>query len=108
MVKNCGRTVNLETEKTLLAFLNNFPGVDEMIIKNSDEKNPPEFDLCIFLLSLPRIYGTELESVPVTVPYLHAASQKVSYWRNKPRGDGVNVGVAWAGNPEKKDDHKRS
>ncbi len=32
----------------------------------------PEIDYYIHLLSLPRVFGTDLDTIPAEVPYLHA------------------------------------
>jgi TPR repeat/Glycosyltransferase family 9 (heptosyltransferase) len=60
----------------------------------------PVFDLHSPLLSLPSVFGTTLDNVPKTVPYLHAAAQDAKIWQQ--RLDGhlpiVKVGLVWAGN----------
>jgi hypothetical protein len=59
----------------------------------------PPFDLCTPLLSLPLLLGTELESIPAAIPYLHSDKARVAVWRAR-LGElpGLKVGIAWQGN----------
>jgi len=70
-------------------------GVAEAI---DDEQQPPHFDLCCALLSLPRIFKTRPDSIPSDIPYIHAAGNKVARWREKIAGDtaALRVGLVWA------------
>ena len=58
----------------------------------------PECDLCCSLLSLPRLLGTMLQSIPAPIPYLRADPAKT--WRLHERiaadGAGLKVGLVWA------------
>jgi hypothetical protein len=69
----------------------------------------PTFDLQCPLLSLPLIFGTRLETIPSTEPYLHASSPLVIDWdtrlgpKRRPR-----IGLSWSGRPTHKNDHNRS
>jgi tetratricopeptide (TPR) repeat protein len=74
--------------RTLFAAL---PGVEEVITKGSP---PPPVDLSVPLLSLPRLFGTALATIPAQVPYLHAARAM-----SLPRRPGtiLRVGLVWAG-----------
>ncbi len=50
------------------------------------------------MLSLPRAFGTTLATIPAAVPYLHADPALVRAWAARlPRGPGLRVGLAWAG-----------
>ncbi len=69
----------------------------------------PAFDVFIPLLSLPRVLGTRLESVPHDVPYLHAEEERVQQWREKLSAyQGLKVGIAWQGGAGYRSDHLRS
>jgi tetratricopeptide (TPR) repeat protein len=46
----------------------------------------PDFDLWCPLLSLPRIFGTPLDSIPATEPYLGARNAIVERWRRRLAG----------------------
>jgi len=68
----------------------------------------PEFDVHCPLLSLPRAFGTRLDSIPATVPYLHAEVSERLRWDQRIGGKGLRVGIVWAGNPVTKRDCFRS
>jgi tetratricopeptide (TPR) repeat protein len=69
----------------------------------------PSFDLHLPLMSLPRIFGTTLDSIPADVPYLFADPAKSLRWRAAmARSPRLKVGVSWAGNPTHHGDRKRS
>lgn len=69
----------------------------------------PPFDLQVPLMSLPRIFGTTLDTVPADVPYLHPDPEKLPRWRAALGGvTALKVGVVWAGNPRHKGDRQRS
>ena len=70
----------------------------------------PAFDVHCPLLSLPRVFGTTLGTIPRQVPYLHAAHAMVENWRERLAVDAgsLNVGLAWAGHPAFKGDRLRS
>ena len=64
----------------------------------------PDFQVHAPLLSLPRILGTTLESVPDRVPYLSAPHRGPIGIA----GDALNVGFAWAGSSSRRNDARRS
>jgi tetratricopeptide (TPR) repeat protein len=70
----------------------------------------PAFDLHCPLLSLPRVFGTNLANVPHIVPYLSPDPALVDAWSRRP-GSGnrpLRVGLAWAGSPRFKGNRARS
>jgi len=58
----------------------------------------PDFELHCPLMSLPHAFGTTLETVPATIPYLRAGPERVEVWRSR-LGDarGPRIGLAWSG-----------
>jgi len=69
----------------------------------------PAFDCHCPLLSLPLAFKTRLDTIPATTPYLSAAAERVSKWRERlPPSPARRVGIAWAGNPHFKNDRARS
>ncbi len=70
----------------------------------------PAFDLHCPLLSLPRVFGTTLETIPRQVPYLNADVAMAETWRERvgAHANSLQVGLAWAGNKSHKNDRNRS
>jgi len=77
----------------------------------------PDFDLECPLLSLPAVFGSTVDTVPLTGPYLGTDREqalerrmKTPHVRPNPRrGERpLRVGIAWAGNPKYKADGQRS
>ncbi|MEG4075083.1 tetratricopeptide repeat protein [Microcoleus sp. Pol14C2] len=65
----------------------------------------PEFDVHAPLMSLPRIVGTTLETVPANVPYLYPPAEcKFALYSDAQ----LKVGIVWAGSPQRRKDNQRS
>jgi tetratricopeptide (TPR) repeat protein/ADP-heptose:LPS heptosyltransferase len=107
MVKDMGGTVILEARKPLIGLLRACPGIDDLV-EASYKKPAIRFDFHASLMDLPGIFGTTLETIPSKVPYLHAASKKITYWKNKLAETGFKVGIVWAGSTVHRKDHIRS
>jgi tetratricopeptide (TPR) repeat protein len=91
-----GAKVVLEVQRPLVSLLTSIGGVDRVVAKSD---TPPSTDFHIPLLSLPHIFGTTLETVPSSVPYVTPPEECVAAWR-KQAGAGLGilrVGLAWAG-----------
>jgi len=67
----------------------------------------PEVHVQVPLLSLPRIFGITLETIPVALPYLVPLAKDLEEWKDRLHADnGFRIGLVWAGRP--KPDPKRS
>jgi Flp pilus assembly protein TadD len=60
------------------------------------------FDSQIAISSLPRAFGTRLDTIPAATPYLHPEPARVARWADHIGGGGFRVGCVWQGsaNPE--------
>ncbi len=100
-----GRII-LEVQPPLCNLLTGLPGVAQVVATG---EKLPGFDLQCPLLSLPRILGTTLATIPAAVPYLRVEKAQTTRWQRRmvmlpsPR-----VGLVWAGNPNYVADTKRS
>ena len=56
----------------------------------------------IALLSLPRLFGTELHTIPSVVPYIKAPAPPRPELSVPPPPGGLAVGIVWATNPDNK------
>lgn len=100
-----GATVFLEVSPPLRALFENMSCLARVIPAGL---KPPDFDLHCPLLSLPRAFGTTLETVPSTVPYLAAPDELVAKWSDKlgAKSSRLRIALTWGGN--KVPDPKRS
>jgi hypothetical protein len=69
----------------------------------------PDFQVHAPMMSLPRLFGTTLATIPAKVPYLKADKRLVECWRQKLGSAGeFKIGIAWQGNPHHKWGRHRS
>ncbi|MFO1184255.1 MAG: tetratricopeptide repeat protein [Bauldia sp.] len=83
---------------------NSFPDV---IFRSRADKTE-DFDFRIPLMSLPRLFNTDLETIPKDFPYIVPFSDRVARWKERLGDRGFKVGVNWQGNPAFLDDKRRS
>jgi Tfp pilus assembly protein PilF len=93
----------------LLPLISQLPGIHHSFVRWEDI---PGFSVFCPLSSLPGVFGTELDSIPGSAPYLKADPEKVARWSARIRGavgDGAfRVGIAWAGRPSHPNDRQRT
>lgn len=98
--RRCGRVV-LECQPELMRLLEGCPGVDALV---PDREALPAHDAHAPLLSLPRIFHTELETIP---PPLALAAQRPAFDLPE-QGTALRIGIVWAGNSKHGKDQLRS
>lgn len=101
-----GARVVLEAEPALYEVFGTLAGVDQLVRQGQPL---PAFDVHCPLLSLPLALGTDLDSIPAPVPYLHADPKRQALWQERlGLRTGLRVGLVWSGSPTHQDDHNRS
>jgi tetratricopeptide (TPR) repeat protein len=106
LVKQRGCRVLLESPGLLLPLFACVPGVDQLTAEGSEL---PTFDVHAPLMSLPRLLGTALTTVPADIPYLAPDPTLVEHWRRRlDTIPGFKVGICWQGNPHHRWDRHRS
>lgn len=100
-----GARVVLEVGADLVRLMRSLPGVARVMARGEPL---PAFDVQCPLLSLPLAFGSGLDTVPATVPYLSAEPALRAVWRARLAGSGPAVGIVWAGNPAFSGDARRS
>jgi len=85
-----------------------FADIAGVTLVSLDSVPLPAFDVHCPLLSLPMIFGTTPDNIPQGVPYLRADAADVARWRARIGGEGLRVGIVWAGNPAQTGDRFRS
>ena len=106
LVRQRAARVIAEVQRPLRQILSTTPGIDELCLQG---EAPPPFDTYVTLLSLPRLLGTRLDSVPGNVPYISACSELIEKWRDEIESlPGFRIGIAWKGSPQNRTDRGRS
>jgi tetratricopeptide (TPR) repeat protein len=101
----CGRVV-LQCAPSLTRLLVTAAGVDEV---TAAAEPPAGIAAHAPLMSLMHILGTTLETIPADVPYLTVDPARAAMYHERiGTAAGLKVGLAWAGSPAHKKDHKRS
>jgi len=98
LVADRGGRVLLRVRPALRRILGTVRGVES--ISTFDEPLP-QFDAHCPLLSLPRAFGTNVETVPREVPYVWAEPERVSEWRRRLGTHGFKIGICWRGSTKK-------
>ena len=100
-----GARVILEVQAPLVHVMSGLAGVSKVIPANAAV---PETDFHCPLMSLPLAFGTTLESVPASIPYLSVAPEAAAAWYSKLATNGERlIGIAWTGNPKHEHAHAR-
>src|SRR5207248_224724 len=80
MVSARGAHVILRSPPELVRLLRSAQGINEVISTNDPL---PAYDLHQKLMSLPSVFGTTLETIPNSVPYLCADAKASASWRQR-------------------------
>lgn len=106
LVRQRGGRVIVACQRALLPLLRGCRGIDELISFNDP---PSAYAVHAPLMSLPRIFGTTLETIPAKVPYIEPEAALVDRWRGELQSiEGFKIGIVWQGSPEFRFDRLRS
>jgi tetratricopeptide (TPR) repeat protein len=89
----------------LAPLLRTVEGIDALI---TEPQALQAHDYWDSLMSLSRRFGTTLESIPATIPYVGVFANRLESWKARLPSEGVRVGLVWKGNPEHHNDTERS
>nr|WP_290226605.1 tetratricopeptide repeat protein [Trichocoleus desertorum] len=103
LVAERGGRVILECQAPLVRLLSTVAGIDQLV---AQETPLPAFDVHTPLLSLPRLFGTTVDTVPDSVPYLFPPAQS-TVKLTAPAGH-LKVGLVWSGSRTNQNNHHRS
>lgn len=100
-----GILVHLEVTEPLLQLFSQLPCAS-CLLRGSPL---PEVDCQIPIMSLPRLFGTELASIPAVIPYLAVDPHLTRHWRQQVPDKGLlKIGLSWAGRFDLPVNRKRS
>ncbi|MGZ5205311.1 MAG: tetratricopeptide repeat protein [Caldimonas sp.] len=110
LVAERGAKVVLGVQEPLVPLLEGLEGVAQTV---SMDEPPPLFDYHCPLLSLPRAFGTSLQSIPRGGAYIHTTGPRLAgrlaTWQAKLGSrPHPKVGLVWSGNPSHQNDKNRS
>jgi tetratricopeptide (TPR) repeat protein len=107
LVANRGAKVIVECLKEIKSLLQTVKGIHRVIVRG---EKLPEFNTHCSLLSLPLVFNTTLDNIPVKVPYVTIDPLLLEKWRDKVCSDRSHfkIGLVWSGNPRHVDERKRS
>jgi tetratricopeptide (TPR) repeat protein len=105
-IKALGATVLLFVREELRELAEALDEVDRVLRPNHSY---PPFDFYVDLLSIPRVFATDLASIPAEVPYLTVDPVRMSTWAKRFEGETkLKVGLVWSGSPTHPRDRFRS
>jgi len=133
ILKQTGLRIIFECQPGLKPLLADCAGFDEIVEWNP---NAPAYDMPqVPLLSLPSLIGIDLDTIPWSGPYITVDAAATRQWATRidelhsqtvdltiatsrspipmgegrrNRGEGIRVGICWAGRPTHENDHYRS
>lgn len=106
MLESRGAGVVVRVPPALACLTRGFRGVHRVV---SEGESPPPHDFRVQMPSLPHLFDTRFASIPGDTPYLRVDERRRAAWRDRLRAhQGINVGLAWAGNPNHARDEYRS
>ncbi|EYC51592.1 hypothetical protein AZ34_11235 [Hylemonella gracilis str. Niagara R] len=109
------RRVTVLCHPALVTLFATLVGCDQAIPFDQDlpegtDGEAPHFDYWVPPLSLPYLFATRPDTIPATLPYLHADPARVAHWAPRlaaPPGV-LKVGLVWKGNVNFENDTERS
>jgi Tetratricopeptide repeat/Glycosyltransferase family 9 (heptosyltransferase) len=108
VAERCGEVI-LACSANLQPLLERIPGISQCFHRWQDS---PGFTAYSLLSSLPYVFGTELHTVPASIPYLTPDPQKIANWRMRLgehcQGGEFKVGLFWAGRAAHPNNRRRS
>ncbi len=108
LLKNLGCNILFEFPKEFTELFNYPNGYYEPIIRGEFNYDQLYFDFYTSLLSLPRIFCTNLANIPNIAPILHLNKDLLNVWKQRLSTKRPKIGLVWAGNPYHPNNHNRS
>jgi tetratricopeptide (TPR) repeat protein len=109
LLANRGAEVLLEVQAPLVGLLAGMPGVAGVTAQGSVA---PAADFVCPMMSLPLVFGTDVDSIPAVVPYLTVPADRRAAWRARLAESATagrrRVALCWSGNPGYSADRFRS
>jgi Tfp pilus assembly protein PilF len=108
LVRKRGAHVILMVQKGLVRLVRTLDPAIQVRADSRLDESPGKIDCHCPLLSLPRAFHTDIDTIPAMVPYLQAEPALAAQWRERIGGAGFKVGIHWQGNHQSPADRGRS
>ncbi len=108
LLKTLGARVLVECPRPLHRLFTNCPAIDALSVRGETSE---DHDVHAPILSLPRLLGTTLETIPTFNSYLAADPAAIGRWRERlgqKQRPGLKIGIVWQGDPSHQRDRVRS
>jgi len=104
-VSELGAHVIFEVDGVLASLMRSVQGVNDILIQG---RAVPPADYKVQLMSLPGIFGVELQDVGVKGAYINVSPEKSTKWTVEMAIHRQSIGIVWRGSPNHQNDKKRS
>lgn len=108
LIKEKEMHIILECKKELINLFKSMPEIDEVIEKENNTIPNINFDYYVHLMSLPKIFNTNLQTIPNEFPYIKADPTLSNKFKKITNSNKFKIGIVWSGNPKQEDNKKRS
>lgn len=109
LLQQRGIHVILSVEPALIELLSSMHPALQVVSSRQTADTLPAHDCHITLMSLPRIFETQLDTIPATPSYLKADAVVRQAWRQRvPQRSRPQIGISWSGSTTHVNDHNRS
>ena len=95
-----GADVTFKVKQVLHTILQTM-GCNFNLSKSYPEEKKIDFETP--LMSLPNLFNTDLKSIPASIPYLYADSDRTKTWGDRLSKDKFKIGICWQGSKSKID-----
>ena len=102
LLEVAGVPFELQARASLIPLLRDWMRLGERVKPYTNRTDQADPRPQLALLSLPRLFGTELHTIPAVTPYLTPPAPPPTQLRVPPPPGGLAVGLVWATNPENK------
>ena len=100
LLEQKGAKVIFKVRKELHALLRT---LRSNVVISTTDPHETQIDFEAPLMSLPHLFKTQLDTIPLTNPYLYADHEKTKTWGERLRGDKFKIGICWQGSKAKID-----
>ena len=107
LLNECGASIIFHTRAPLKTISEWCEGLDEIHVV-IDEYTDIDADFMCPLMSLPKYFNTDLDSIPADIPYLKPVDADVKKCILRIPEDKLKVGIVWGGQPKFKHDNYRN